>query len=348
MTTREITYVEALREAMAQEMRRDATVIVIGEDVAGGAGRGEGGASADAWGGPFGKTKGLIGEFGEARVKDAPLSETAFVGMSIGAASVGLRPVVDLMFSDFLGVCFDQVMNQAAKLRTMSGGAVRIPMVISMASGGGIAAGAQHSGAIYALATHIAGLKVVAPATPADAKGLMAAAIRDDDPVLVFEHKRLYGLKGPVPEGEHVTPIGKAHVVRAGRDVTLVGMSGTVSLASDAAAALAEEGVDAEVIDLRSLSPIDWPTIEASVRKTRRLVVADEAGPRCGLASDVAGWVASTCFTDLVAAPQLVTGAHAPVPFSPTLEALALPDAARIVQAARRTLDRATAAMAQA
>jgi pyruvate dehydrogenase E1 component beta subunit len=342
VSTAELTYLAALREGMRQEMARDPEVIVLGEDVAGGAGRGDDGTSADAWGGPFGKTRGLIGEFGEHRVRDTPLSETAFMGMAVGAATVGMRPIVDLMFSDFIGVCFDQLLNQAAKLRYMTGGAVRVPITISTGSGGGIGAGGQHSGSLYAIFAHVAGLKCVAPATPADAKGLMAAAIRDDDPVVVFGHKRLFGVTGPVPTGEHVVPIGQANVVRDGDDVTVVGISATVGLALEAAAGLADEGISCEVIDLRSISPIDLPTIVASVERTRRLVVVDEATPRCGLAADIAASVTGACFARLEAAPVLVTAANTPIPFSPPLEQATLPSVADVAVAVRNAVGAAS------
>lgn len=340
MAERTLSFSGAIQEALADEMRRDPTVILLGEDVAGGKGRGKEGQSADAWGGAFGKTRGLVGEFGEARVRDTPISETAFLGAAIGAAMSGLRPVVDIMFSDFLGVCFDQVLNQAAKLRYMSGAALQIPLTVSTSSGGGVGAAAQHSGTLYALVAHIPGLKVVAPATPADAKGLLASAIRDNDPVFVFEHKRLYGSSGVVPEGEHLVPLGEANVVRHGDDLTLIGVSGTVQLVVDAAEELGAGGVECEVIDLRSIVPLDLATLLASAQKTGRVVIVDEAPPRCGLAADIAATINSQSFDRLQSPVEMVTAKPFPVPFSPDLEREVLPSLDDVLAAARRLLAR--------
>src|SRR5262245_47639083 len=282
MGTRELTYRQAINEALRLEMRRDPTVILLGEDVAGAPGRDDP-DMADAWGGVLGVTKGLIGEFGPERVRDTPISESAFIGAAIGAAATGLRPVVELMFVSFAGVCWDQIVNQAAKLRYMFGGKARVPVTIRTTIGAGMGAAAQHSDSVYSIFAHYPGLKCVIPATPADAKGLLAASIRDDDPVIFFENKVLYDTKGPVPEGEFVIPLGQANVVRPGTDVTIVALSRMVHVALEAAELLAGRGIDVEVIDPRTIVPLDEETILASVRKTGRLVVVDEDHPRCSV-----------------------------------------------------------------
>ena len=253
-TTREIRYAQAQNEAIRLSMRRDPNVIVMGEDIAGGAGRAHLGI-IDAWGGPFRSTKGLIQEFGPERVRDTPLSEGAFIGTAIGAATVGLRPIVELMFIDFLGVCLDQILNNGAKLRYMLGGQVSVPVTILTRIGAGTGSAAQHSESFYSVIAHMPGLKCVAPSDAYTAKGLLAAAIRDDDPVIVCDHKRLLNNTGPVPEEEYTLPLGKARILREGRDVTLVGISLMTSVCMEAAEVLAKQGVDAEVVDLLSLSP---------------------------------------------------------------------------------------------
>src|SRR5437899_1748637 len=248
---------KAINEALALEMRRDPTVIIMGEDNAGGLG---GGGEEDAWGGVLGVTKGLLKEFGHGRVLDTPISESAFIGAAVGAAATGLRPVAELMFVDFMGVCFDQIFNQAAKFRYMFGGKAVTPVVIRTMYGAGLRAAAQHSQCLYPLFTHIPGLKVVMPSTPYDAKGMMIQAIRDNDPVMFFEHKALYDLSGPVPEESYALPFGEANVVREGDDVTIVALGRMVHTSLEAAQQLAAAGVECEVVDLRTTSPLDEDT----------------------------------------------------------------------------------------
>jgi pyruvate/2-oxoglutarate/acetoin dehydrogenase E1 component len=328
---RRITFMQAIKEALDQEMERDETVVVFGEDNAGGAGApGE----DDAWGGVMGVTKGLYRKH-PGRVLDTPISESAFIGAAAGAACSGLRPVAELMFVDFFGVCMDQIYNQAAKFRYMFGGKARTPMVIRTMYGAGIRAASQHSQSIYPIFTHIPGLKVVIPSNPYDAKGLMIASIRDDDPVIYFENKVLYSVEGEVPEDPYTVPLGEAEYVREGEDVTIVAIGRMVSMAEQAAEALADEGIECEIVDLRSTSPLDEETIFESVENTGRLVVVDEANPRCGLAADIAARVAENCFDDLKAAPKMVTAPHTPPPFSPTLEDLYVPDPERVAAAVR-------------
>jgi pyruvate/2-oxoglutarate/acetoin dehydrogenase E1 component len=332
---RSITYREAINEAIAQEMERDERVIVMGEDNAGGAGSpGE----DDAWGGVLGVTKGLYGRF-PGRVLDTPISESAFIGAAIGAATGGLRPVAELMFIDFLGVCFDQIYNQAAKFRYMFGGKAVTPVVIRTMWGAGLRAAAQHSQSLLPVFTHIPGLKVVAPSNPYDAKGLLIQAIRDDDPVIFAEHKMLYDVAGEVPEESYAIPFGEANIVREGGDVTIVAFGRMVNTALEAAEELASSGTEAEVIDPRTTSPLDTDTILESVENTGRLVVVDESNPRCSLASDIAGFVAQEAFGALRAPIQQVTGPHTPVPFADSLEDLFIPDAARVAAAVKTVVD---------
>jgi acetoin:2,6-dichlorophenolindophenol oxidoreductase subunit beta len=326
--SRDITYLQAIGEALAQEMSRDAAVIAFGEDNIGGSG--SGGILGCAWG----PTMGLYQQFPE-QLLDTPISEAAFTGAAIGASMTGLRPVIDLLFTDFAGVCFDQILNQAAKLRYMTGGSVRIPLVMRMMWGAGLHGAAQHSQTLHPLFTHIPGLKVAVPATPHDAKGLMITAIRDDDPVVFFEHKMLYYTSGPVPTEPYAVPFGSARLVREGSDCTIVAIGRLLHTAERAAQELADSGVECEIIDPRTLSPLDTDTIYASVERTGRLVVADESNPRCSIASDICALVAQHAFGALRAPVRMVTAPHAPVPFSPALEDLYVPDAARIVAAVR-------------
>ncbi|HEX6451655.1 MAG TPA: alpha-ketoacid dehydrogenase subunit beta [Trebonia sp.] len=328
---RTITYREAINEALAQEMERDPRVIVMGEDNAGGEGAP---GDHDAWGGVLGVTKGLYPKF-PGRVLDTPISESAFIGAAIGAATAGMRPVAELMFVDFLGVCFDQIFNQAAKFRYMFGGKAVTPVVIRTMYGAGLRAAAQHSQALYPVFTHIPGLKVVVPATPYDAKGLLLAAIRDDDPVLFFEHKLLYDTTGPVPEESYTIPFGEANVVREGTDITIVTLGRMVHTSLAAADELAGSGVSCEVVDLRTTSPLDEDTILESVENTGRLVVVDEATPRCSIATDISALVARQAFGALRAPIEMVTAPHTPVPFSAVLEDQFIPDAQRIVNAVK-------------
>jgi acetoin:2,6-dichlorophenolindophenol oxidoreductase subunit beta len=330
-----ITYREAINEALAQEMERDPSVIVMGEDNAGGEGSP---GDEDAWGGVLGVTKGLYHKY-PGRVLDTPISESAFIGAAIGAATGGMRPVAELMFIDFMGVCFDQIFNQAAKFRYMFGGKAVTPVVIRTMWGAGLRAAAQHSQSLLSVFTHVPGLKVVAPSTPYDAKGLLIQSIRDDDPVIFAEHKMLYDVAGEVPEESYALPFGEANIVREGSDVTIVAIGRMVSVAEEAAGQLAGSGVEAEIIDPRTVSPMDWDTLLESVENTGRLVVVDEANPRCSLATDIGAVVAQDAFGSLRAPIQLVTGPHTPVPFTDTLEDLFIPDAQRVANAVKSAVE---------
>jgi len=326
------SYRQAINEALRQEMTRDPNVVLLGIDVAGGAG---GTGQTGTVGGVLGVTKGLYAEFGPQRVIDTPISESAIMGAAAGAALAGLRPVAELMFVDFLGVCLDQIYNQAAKFRYMFGGKARTPLVIRTMIGAGRRAGAQHSQTLHPWLTSVPGLKVVMPSSPYDAKGLLIQAIRDDDPVLFLESKVLYDMQGEVPDESYRVPFGEANILRSGSDVTLVAFSAMVGRAQTAAEELARQGVSAEVIDPRTTSPLDTETILESVRKTGRLVVIDESPPRCSLAADVAAIVAEEGF-DLLKAPiRKVTCPHTPVPFAPNLEDAYIPSVEGIVSAAR-------------
>lgn len=328
---RKISFKDAINEALDQEMARDPTVIVMGEDIVGGTGSpGE----ADAWGGVLGVTKGLYAKHGD-RLMDTPLSESAYIGAAIGAATCGMRPVAELMFIDFMGVCLDQIYNQAAKFRYMFGGKAETPVVIRAMVGAGFRAAAQHSQMLTPIFTHIPGLKVVLPSTPYDAKGLLIQAIRDNDPVIFCEHKALYGIEGEVPEESYAIPFAEANVVREGDDVTIVALGLMVHKALEAAEQLAKEGIDCEIVDLRTTSPMDEDTILESVEKTGRLVVVDESNPRCSIATDVAALVAQEAFGDLKAGVRRITAPHTPVPFTPSLEDAYTPNAARISEAVR-------------
>ena len=332
MQTKTVTVAEAVNAAIRLEMRRNPRVILMGEDVAGGATL-EHLEDDEAWGGVLGVTKGLVQEFGRERIRDTPLSEAGFIGSAVGAAATGLVPIAELMFCSFIGSCMDSMLNQASKIRYMFGGKANIPVVIRTIIGGGFRAAAQHSMVLYPMFAHIPGLKVVAPSNPTDAKGLLTAALRDGNPVIVCEHLAMYQMKGEMPEGEFVIPLGKAEVSRPGKDVTIVGASMTARHALTAAEELAKNGIDAEVINLRTIAPLDEDTILQSVAKTGRLVVADEANPMCGLATHIAGVVASKGFSSLRAPVALVTPPHAPVPFSPVLEDAYLPSPEKIVAA---------------
>jgi pyruvate/2-oxoglutarate/acetoin dehydrogenase E1 component len=331
---RKISIRQALNEALDQEMARDPTVFVMGEDIVGGMG---GDGDKDAWGGVLGVTKGLYAKYGD-RLLDTPLSESAYIGAAVGAAACGMRPVAELMFIDFMGVCFDEIFNQAAKFKYMFGGKAETPVVIRTMIGGGFRAAAQHSQVLTPLFTHIPGLKVVVPSNAYDAKGLLIQSIRDNDPVIFCEHKNLYGHESDVPQESYTIPFGEANVVREGKHVTIVTYGMMVHRALDAAAALAKDKVECEVIDLRTLSPIDWDTVLESVENTGRLVCVDEAHPRCSIASDVSAKVSQEAFKALKAGIQMVTAPHTPVPFSPALEDLYLPSAEKIASAARKTM----------
>jgi pyruvate dehydrogenase E1 component beta subunit len=340
--TRELTFSQAINDALRLEMRRDPTVIVMGEDIAGAAGRAHLGL-IDAWGGPLRATRGLIGEFGPQRVLDTPISEMGFVGAAVGAAMTGLRPIVEIMFVDLIGCCYDQVLNQAAKMHYMMGGQVDLPLVIRTAYGthgfkrtyGGGAA-AQHSQTLYSVLAHVPGLKVVVPTTAYNAKGLTIAAIRDNGPVVVMEHKFLgTAAKGHVPEEAYTVPIGRAEVVRRGTDVTLCGIGRMTHVCLEAAETLAAEGTSAEVVDVLTLAPLDEATILESVSRTHRLVVVDEDTPTASMARDIAARVADQGFDWLDAPIKTVTSPEAPVPFAAVLENLYAPQPDRVVAAVR-------------
>ena len=317
---------EAINQTLHQEMARDERVIVLGEDV------------ASDQGGVYGITEGLPTKFGVRRVIDTPITESAIVGAAGGAALTGLRPVAELMFVDFLGVCLDQILNQIAKFRYMFGGQARTPVVIRTMIGAGTGTGPQHSQILYPLLAAIPGIKVVTPANAADAKGLLTTAIRDDDPVIFCEHKALYMDECEVPEGEYLLPFGQARTAVQGSDITIVGMSRTAVIAEQAAAQLAQKGVSAEVIDLRTLSPLDESTILESLAKTGRLVVVDESNPYCSMASEIAGLAVEQGFDTLDAPVKRITSPHTPVPATPCLEADYVPSVERVMAAVEETL----------
>ena len=322
---RKITYGQAISEALHEEMVRDESVFIIGEDMG-------------VMGSVFGLTKGFMDEFGANRVIDTPISESGFTGMSVGAAIRGLRPVVELMYVDFAGVCFDPIINQAAKMRYMTGGQVSVPMVIRAPQGAGRRNAGQHSQSLEALFTQIPGLKVVMPSTPYDAKGLLKTAIRDNDPVMFIEHKLLYATKGEVPEEEYLIPLGKADIKRVGKDVTIIAYSRQVVFALQAASELAELGIDAEVIDLRSLVPLDWETIEASVKKTHRVAIVQEAPQRGGYAGEIATQIMENIFDELDAPVKRIAGLNVVPPFSSALEDFIYPNHKDIVAGVKELL----------
>jgi len=319
--TREITFAEAIREALAEEMRRDSRVFIIGEDVA------EAGT-------PFKVLSGLVEEFGTSRVVDTPISEAGFTGVGVGAAMTGLRPVVDIMFGDFVTLTMDQIVNQAAKVHYMSGGKWKVPMVMRTTLGAARRSAAQHSQSLHAWFSHVPGLKVVLPSTPYDAKGLLKTAIRDDNPVVFFEDKMSYKLKGPVPTEEYTIPFGVADIKRAGTDITLVGTSSMVQLAMEAAALLEEVGVSAEVVDPRTTWPLDERTLIESVKKTSRAIVMDEGYGRYGVAAELAATIAEGAFHYLDGPVKRMGAMHVPIPFSPPLEDVTLPTAKAVFDAA--------------
>ena len=327
---------DSVNQALHQEMARDSRVIVLGEDVSGGAGGTSG--EREASGGIFGVTKGLLPKFGADRVIDTPISESAIVGAAAGAALAGLRPVAEIMFADFIGVCMDQLYNQIAKFRYMFGGKSTCPVVIRTAMGAGMNMGAQHSQTIYGLLTAIPGLKIVVPSNAYDAKGLMIQAIRDDDPVVFFEHKALYPRKSEVPEEPYTIAFGEANLLREGDDATVVALGRMVPFAEKALDALAKEGVKCDLIDPRTTSPLDEETILESVQNSGRLVLVDESPPRCSVAADIAALVVSRGFSSLKAPVMLVTAPHTPIPFSPALERAWVPGPQKIEAAIRRVL----------
>jgi pyruvate dehydrogenase E1 component beta subunit len=330
-TDRLLTTSKAIAEAIGQEIERDDRVFAMGEDIG-------------VYGGIFGATEGLLAKYGPDRIMDTPISETGFIGAAVGAAVSGMRPIAELMFVDFFGVCMDQIYNHMAKIHYESGGNLSVPMVLMTAMGGGYSDGAQHSQTLYGMFAHLPGMKIVTPSTPYDAKGLMTAAIRDDNPVLYFFHKGVMGLgwmtpnpraTGPVPEESYVVPIGKADVKRAGKDVTIVTLSLMVHRALDAAETLAAEGIDAEVIDLRSLIPLDREAIAESLRKTRRLLVVDEDYRSFGMSGEIMAVAVEEAFDYLDSPPARLAYPDVPVPYSRPLEQFCLPNAERIAQSAR-------------
>lgn len=316
---RTITYGKAISEAVHEEMIRDESVIVMGEDVG-------------LMGNVFGLFKGFMEEFGAHRVIDTPISEAGFTGMGVGAAIRGLRPIVELMYVDFAPICFDPIANQAAKMRYMTGGQISVPMVIRAPGGAGRRNAGQHSQSLESLFTHIPGLKVLAPGTPYDAKGLLKTAIRDNDPVIFLEHKLLYAQKGEVPEDEYLIPLGKADIKRSGKDVTIIAYSRQVQFALEAAKQLEQKGIDAEVLDLRSLVPLDWEAIESSVKKTHRVVVVHEAVKRSGYGGEIAAQIMEGAFDYLDAPVKRVAAKNVVPPFSPPLEDAFFPGVNDIVE----------------
>ena len=328
--TREISYVMALNEALREEMRRDPRVFVMGEDVA-------------IWGnkgGVYGVTQGLYEEFGAERVRDTPISEEGIVGTAVGAAVTGMRPVAEIMYIDFMALAMDPLVNQGAKLRYMFGGKARVPLVIRTQEGAGRGIAAQHSQSLEAWFTHIPGIKVCVPSTPADAKGLLKSAIRDDNPVMFIEHKMLYATKGPVPAGEYTIPLGQADVKREGSDVTFIGIHTMVSKGLTAAEKLAGEGIDVEVIDPRTLVPLDIETIVRSVKKTGRVVIAHEAYARGGVAGEIAMQIMENAFDYLDAPIVRVAGRNVPIPYNLRLERAAVPQEDDVVNALRNIVPR--------
>jgi pyruvate dehydrogenase E1 component beta subunit len=318
---RELTYGEAVREAIAEEMRRDPTVFVIGEDV------------AEA-GHPFKVLLGLVQEFGTQRIIDTPISEPGYAGIGVGAAMTGMRPIVDIMFGAFITLTMDQMVNQAAKAHYMSGGKIKVPIVFRTTLGATRRSAAQHSQSLQAWVSHVPGLKVALPATPHDAKGLMKTAIRDDSPVVIFEDKMMYRMKGPVPEGDYTIPLGVADVKRAGTDITIVATSSMVQVALGAAKLLDEQGISAEVIDPRTTAPLDKETLIASAKKTSRALVVDEGYERYGVTAEIASVIADGAFYHLDAPVRRMGAMDVPVPFSPVLEDLTVPTEKTVFDAA--------------
>ena len=320
-----MTFAQAIKDAHVVEMERDPNIYVAGEDVG-------------VFGGCFGVTAGLLDQFGEKRVKDTPITESAIVGTAVGAACVGLRPVIEMMFVDFIGVALDQLYNQAGKMKYMFGGKAKIPMVMRTACGAGIGAAAQHSQCLEALFMHLPGLKVVMPSTPYDAKGLLIEAIRDDNPVVFLEHKMLYAMEGEVPEGAYTIPFGQADIKREGKDVTVVATANMVHTALGAAEKLAAEGISLEVVDPRTLCPLDGETIFASVKKTHRLVILHEEVKFAGSGAEIAAQVAEEAFDYLDAPILRVAAPFCPVPFSPPLEKAFIPSEQQLIDAVRKVM----------
>ena len=326
-TSRELTYAQAVNEALAEEMRRDPTVCIFGEDVA------EAGT-------PFKVLSGLVAEFGKERVIDTPISEAGFTGVGVGAAMTGMRPVVDIMFGDFITLTMDQMVNQAAKVHYMSGGKWKVPMVMRTTLGATRRSAAQHSQSLHAWFSHVPGLKVALPSTPYDVKGLLKSAIRDDNPVIIFEDKMMYKLKGPVPAEDYTIPLGVADIKRAGEDISLIATSSMVQVALEAAVLLAEIGISAEVVDPRTTWPLDEKTLIESVKKTSRAIVLDEGYERYGVTAEIAAVVAAGAFYDLDAPVKRMGAMHVPIPFSPPLEDMTVPTGQTVFEAARAMVKR--------
>jgi pyruvate dehydrogenase E1 component beta subunit len=322
MSERELTYGEAVREAIAEEMRRDPRVFLIGEDV------------AEA-GHPFKTLLGLVEEFGTDRIIDTPISEPGYAGIGVGAAMTGMRPIVDVMFGDFITLTMDQMVNQAAKVHYMSGGKLKVPIVFRTTLGATRRSAAQHSQSLHAWVSHIPGLKVALPSTPYEAKGLMKTAIRDDSPVVIFEDKMMYRFKGPVPAEDYTVPFGVADVKRAGTDITIVATSSMVQVALAAAALLEEAGISAEVIDPRTTFPLDKQTLIDSAKKTSRVIVVDEGYERYGVTAEIAAVIADGAFYHLDAPVKRMGAMDVPVPFSPVLEDLTVPNEKAVVEVAK-------------
>ncbi|MBZ5659437.1 MAG: alpha-ketoacid dehydrogenase subunit beta [Acidobacteriia bacterium] len=327
VAVRELTMAEAVREALAEEMRRDPRVFIMGEDVA------EAGT-------PFKVLSGMVEEFGKSRVIDTPISEPGFTGIAVGAAMTGMRPVVDIMFGDFLTLVMDQMVNQAAKVHYMSGGAWKVPMVLRTTLGGGRRSAAQHSQSLHAWMSHVPGLKVVLPSTPYDAKGLMKTAIRDDNPVVFFEDKMMFKVKGPVPVEDYAIPFGVADVKREGEDITIVATSSMVPVALGAAKMLEEIGISAEVVDPRTTWPLDEKTLIESAKKTSRAIVVDEGYERYGVTAEIASVIATGAFYDLDAPVKRIGAMHVPVPFSPPLEDATIPTEQLLFETAKKMCKR--------
>jgi len=323
MKTKKITYAQAIAEAIDEEMQRDKNVILLGEDIG-------------IFGGSFKATAGLYEKYGEWRVKDTPISENSFTGLGLGAALTGLRPIIEIMFCDFLMLAMDQIVNQIAKIRYMSGGQAIVPLTIRTTLGGGRSSAAQHSQSLQALVCHIPGLKVVMPSSASEAKGLLKTAIRDDNPVIFFEHKMEYNKTYEVPEEEYTIPFGVANILKEGKDITIVGTSNQALKALQAAEELTEEGINAEIIDPRTLVPLDRETIIKSVKKTGRLLIVDEGYERCGVAAEIAMSILNDVFYYLNTPIERLTTANLPLPFSPALEFPIIPDKKKIYQRAKK------------
>jgi pyruvate/2-oxoglutarate/acetoin dehydrogenase E1 component len=322
---REITFSEAICEALREEMKRDETVFLMGEDI----GR---------FGGVFGVTKGLVDEFGEERIRDTPISETALVGGAVGASITGTRPVVEIMFADFLAICMDEVHHKAGKWRYNHGGQFKLPLVIRTAMGHVFGAGPEHSECPEAFYLHSPGLKIAAPSTPYDVKGLLKTAIREDNPILFFEHKLLYNKKGPVPEEEYLIPFGKADMKRNGKDVSIVTYSFMTHEVLEVSEILSKDGIEAEVIDLRTLSPMDRGTVVDSVKKTNRVIIVEEGNLTGGVGAEIAAWITEEAFDFLDAPVKRVASKDVPIPFNPVMEGFVIPNTGDIIQAIKEVV----------